>query len=261
MPAAALPNRRDAVTCLLGAMGALACPGLSLAAAPAELRILTEELPPYNMTQDDKVTGLSTEIVRAVLEALGQPTAIQVMPWARAYNTALNEPNVLIYSISRTAQREKLFKWVGVVAPTRWYLFALAARPVKLTRLEDARKYQIATVHEDAGEQYLASKGLLLGQNLQSSSKYELNYEKLKQGRVDLWISNELNALYLVRRTGDDPAKLLVRALHLPDVGSEEGLNMAFSLGTPDAVVERFRKGLETIKKNGSYERIQKRWL
>jgi len=254
MPLAS-PFRRLAL--LLPVLAALPFP-----AAAQELRILTEELPPYNMTQNGQVTGLGTEVVQAVLKEAGMGgTAIQVLPWARAYDIALNDENVLIYSIARTPQREKLFKWVGVIAPTHWYLFSLSERRLPVKTLEDARRYQIATVNEDAGEQYLVAKGFQIGLNLQSSNRYELNYEKLRGGRVDLWISNELNAMYLVRQAGDDPARSVLRAVALTDLGSEAGLDMAFSLRTPDAVVERFRKALETVKKNGTYESLQKKWL
>ncbi|MBT9523745.1 MAG: transporter substrate-binding domain-containing protein [Rhizobacter sp.] len=240
-------------------LAALCC--LSLQAAADELRIVTEELPPYNMTQNGQITGLSTEVVRAVLKEAGVQASIQSMPWARAYDIALNTENVMIYSITRTSQREKLFKWVGVIAPTNWYLFSRADKNIKLKKLDDARSLQTATVNEDAGEQYLVGKGFALGKNLQSSSKYELNYEKLKLGRVDLWVANELNAMYLARQAGDDPAQVLVHALPLNDLGSTGGLDLAFSLKTPDAVVDRFRKALETIKKNGTYDSLQKKWL
>jgi polar amino acid transport system substrate-binding protein len=231
------------------------------AAAVDHIRIVTEELPPYNMMQDGRLTGMSTEVVQAVLKEIGVDAGIQLMPWARAYDIALNSENVLIYSITRTAQREKLFKWVGVIAPMHWYLFSKPERDIRLEDLDDARKYQIATVKEDAGEQYLVSKGFNVGQNLQSNNKYEYNYEKFKLGRVDLWISIELNALYLIRQAGDDPARTVVRALSLPDLGGDDGLNMAFSLKTPDATVNRFRKGLDTIRKNGTYDAILRKWL
>jgi len=243
-------------------LAALACLSVHAAAAD-ELRIVTEELPPYNMTQNGQVTGLSTEVVQAVLKEVGmQAPPIQSMPWARAYDIALNAENVMIYSITRTAQREKLFKWVGVIAPTRMFLFSRADANLRIKSLDEARKYQIATVNEDAGEQYLVSKGFTIGKNLQSSNKYEFNYEKLRLGRVDMWVSNELNAYYLVRQAGDDPNSVLSHALLLPDISSDGGgLDMAFSLKTPDAVVERFRKALETIKKNGTYDSLQKKWL
>jgi len=239
---------------------ALTCLALRALAAD-DIRIVTEELPPYNMTQDGRVTGMSTEVVQAVLKEVGITASIQSMPWARAYDMALNSENVLIYSITRTLQREKLFKWVGDIAPMHWYLFAKPGNAIRLDNLDDARKYQIATVKEDAGEQYLLSQGFLIGKNLQSSNKYQYNYDKLKLGRVDLWISIELNALYLMRQAGDNPEKAVVRALKLPGLDGEHGLNMAFSLKTPDALVERFRKGLQSIHKNGTYDAILKKWL
>lgn len=252
-------RRRFRALCL----ALLALAGLPVVASASELRIVTEELPPYNMTQGGQVTGMSTEVVQAVLKDVGMPApAIQSMPWARAYDIALNSENVLIYSITRTPQREKLFKWVGVIAPTQWYLFSRTGRSLPAIRsVEEARKHQIATVNEDVGEQYLVSKGFVIGKNLQSSNKYEFNYEKLKLGRVDYWIANEMNATWLSRQAGDDPERMLVRALPLPDLMQDEGLNMAFSLKTPDAVVERFRKSLETIRRNGTYEAIKRKWL
>jgi polar amino acid transport system substrate-binding protein len=232
-------------------------------AAPAgsALRIVTEELPPYNMTEDGRVTGMSTEVVQAVLNEIGLEAAIQPMPWARAYELALNDSNVLIYSIARTPAREKLFHWVGAIAPTQWYIFSMAERPIKLNSLNDARSHQIATVNQDVGEQYLISKGFRIGEELQSSTRYEHNYRKLKVDHVELWISNELNAMYLTRKNGEDPQKVLIRSLPLPDLTSQEGLSMAFSRNTPIQTVEKFRLGLETIRRNGIYDAIMRKWL
>lgn len=230
-------------------------------AAAGELRIVTEELPPYNMTQGGQITGMSTEVVQAVLKDVGMQAPIQSMPWARAYDIALNAENVLIYSITRTPQREKLFKWVGEIATTQWFLYARAGRQLPVRSVDDARRHQIATVNEDVGEQYLVAKGFVIGRNLQSSNRHELNYEKLKVGRVDFWITEEISAAYLSRQAGDDPERTLVRALPLPDLIEGGGLHMAFSRKTPDAVVERFRKGLENIRRNGTYDAIRRKWL
>jgi polar amino acid transport system substrate-binding protein len=212
------------------------------------------------MTQDGQVTGMSTEIVQAVLKEIGVEATIRSIPWARAYEMALNESNVLIYSIARTPAREPLFQWVGIIAPTQWYIYSLADRPVKLNTLADARGHQIATVNQDVGEQYLVSQGFRIGEELQSSNRYEQNYRKLKVDHVELWISNELNALYLTRQNGEDPAKVLIRSLELPEL-SREGLSMAFSRKTPAHTVERFRSGLDAIRRNGVYDAIVRKWL
>ncbi|WP_394791329.1 substrate-binding periplasmic protein [Rhodoferax sp.] len=251
----ATPTRRSVL-----ALGLLGCALPGQAEEP--IRILTEEYPPFNYTDKGKITGLGTEVVQAVLKEINLDAPFQSLPWARAYETAQSTENVLLYSLNRSKEREKLFKWVGQITPTDFYLFSLKSRNLHINSLEDAKSQnlQIGTVNQDIGEQFLASQGFAVGRNLQSSAKYELNYEKLKLGRVDLWVMNELGAYYMSRQAGDDPAVVLQKALRIPEL-SGGGNHMAFGLKTSDAVVERFRKGLETIKKNGVYDALQRKWL
>ena len=231
-----------------------------MAASAAEpVRVLTEEFPPYNYTENGRITGLSTEVVEAVFKELGLQGQYQSMPWARAYETARTTPDVLIYSIGRTPERDKLFKWVGVIAPTVYYLYGHPGRHYKVDSLEAAKSYQIATVNEDVGEQFLVKHGFVKGKNLQSSVKYEHNYEKLKAGRVDLWIMSELTASYLARQAGDDPRQTLSKVFRVPELSSE-GYYMAFGAQTPDATVESFRKALDALRSNGTYDRLQRKW-
>lgn len=245
--------RRACAGVVLGCLGVC-----SVQAEP--IRIVTEELPPYNMTRDGVLTGMSTEVVQAVLKEVNVQASIQVMPWARAYDLALHDANVLIYSITRTPEREPLFKWVGSIAHSRWFMYSSYAHPVSLMDLDDARDWQTATVNEDVGEQYLMSKNFVVGQQLQSSNRYELNYQKLQTGHVDLWISDELNAYYLARQAGDEPARTLVQSLRIPELEEAGGFNMAFSKATPDATVQLFQKGLNAIRENGIYDAIARKW-
>lgn len=237
------------------------CLGAGVAAfADEPLKIVTEEFPPYNHTEQGKITGLSTEVVEAVLKELKLQGNIQSLPWARAYEMAKNTPEVLIYSIGRTPERENYFKWVGVIAPTDYYLYALPGKSFKIDALENAKPYQIGTVNQDVGEQFLLAHGFVKGQNLQSSIKYELNYQKLKLGRIDLWIMNGMTASHLARQVGDDPALTLAKVYRINDLSSE-GYYMAFGKQTPDATVQQFKRGLEAIKKNGVFDHLKKKWL
>lgn len=240
--------------------GASGAESINSNAARVEIHVVTEELPPYNMTRDGVLTGMSTEVVQAVLKEVNVQASIQSMPWARAYDLALHTPNVLIYSITRTAERERLFKWVGTIAASRWFLYSSASHPVTLLSLDDARDWQTATVNEDVGEQYLMARAFEIGHQLQSSNRYEFNYQKLQTGHVDLWISDELNAYYLARQVGDDPARTLVQSLRIKELEEAGGFNMAFSMGTPDATVQLFQKALETIRANGTYDAIARKW-
>ena len=199
----------------------LLCGGWRLAgAADGPVRILTEEFPPYNYTEGGQITGLGTEVVEAVLQQLGVQGQFQSMPWARAYETASNVPGVLIYSMVRTPEREKRFKWVGVIAPSEYSLFSLADKPLSLASLEKAQSLQIGTVNQSVGEQFLLSRGFVKGKNLQASARNELNYEKLRLGRIDLWVMNRLTAYHLVRQAGQDPEKTLHKTLAIPELSA-----------------------------------------
>ncbi|GJI97821.1 hypothetical protein RugamoR57_45390 [Duganella caerulea] len=239
--------------------------GLILASATAHatatVTCVTEENRPVNFWENGKVTGFSTEVVEAVLKEIDVRADIQIMPWARAYATALHKENVLIFSIMRTPEREHLFKWVGVVSPPdSSYLFALRERHIKLDKLGDALNYKIATINGDAREQYLESKGFVKGRQLHGNAQPKTNYEKLKLGRVDLWAMSDMVAEDIVRREGGELSRTLVRALQLTELGSG-GSYMAFGPQTDDVLVERFRKGLEAIKANGTFAALQKKWF
>jgi polar amino acid transport system substrate-binding protein len=243
---------------LLAAMAWLGSPAAS---AGAELQVVTEELPPFNMTVDGHMTGLGTELVEAVLKEAGLTASFQSMPWARAYDLALHDENVLIYSMARIPEREAQFQWIGPISATRWYLYSLAGHNIPLAHLDDAKRYQIGVVKQDASELYLSGHGFRIGENLQSSNRRELNYEKLKSGHVDLWIANEVNANWLVRQAGDDPARMLVKALPIPDLGGATGLFMAVSLKTAPEMVARLREALQRLQDNGSYAAIARKWM
>jgi polar amino acid transport system substrate-binding protein len=91
-------------------------------------QVLIEAFPVYNYTEKGQLTGFSTEVVHAVLHDANIAGEFQSQPWARAYETAQNTSNVLIYSITRTVQREHLFKWVSMIASAEFYLCFLPQR-------------------------------------------------------------------------------------------------------------------------------------
>ena len=122
-----------------------------------ELKVVTEDFPPFNYKERDKITGMSTEVVQEVLKEVGIKTKIEVYPWVRSYKMALNNKNILIYSIARTKHREKLFKWIGNISPYNVYIYKLKSRDdIKFDSLESAKKYIFGGVKEDVKQQHFS---------------------------------------------------------------------------------------------------------
>jgi polar amino acid transport system substrate-binding protein len=238
---------------LLTAIGILL---IAVFAQAQEITIVTEDFPPYNYEENGKITGLSTKVVRAVLNELGMDSEIKVYPWARAYKIALEQENVLIYSILRITEREKLFKWVGKIAVSEMCLFKIKERKdIQISSLEEAKKYKIGVTRETAPHQYLLDKGFDLKEVVKSD---DLSIKKLVKGRIDLMPYYEVPFLYKVKNMGYDP-ELFEKAYFIKD--ASEDLYMAFSNSTADDIVEKFSKALEKIKADGTHDKIMKEYL
>ncbi len=227
----------------------------ALSSEAQDIKIVTEDFPPYNYEEKGEITGLSTTVVRAVLKELGTDCKIGLYPWAKAYNTALEQENVLIYSILRIGEREKLFKWVGEIAVSEMYFFKLKERAdIKIASLDDAKKYVIGVTRETAPHQYLSSKGFELKE---VDSRDELSIRKLVNRRIDLMPYYDIPFLHKVKSLGYAPEQF-EKVYFLED--ASEKLYMAFGAKTSDTVVEKFAKALEKIKADGTYEDILKKY-
>lgn len=234
---------------------------LALAYVPtartADLRVVTEEFPPYDFTDENgEVQGFATEVVRQVLAKLEIDVEIEVFPWARALKLASENPNTMLFSVVRTQEREDLFHWVGVVCEVRSFLYRLRSRQdIVAGKLSDLRKYDVGVVRGWAGQKYLENSGF---PNLQAVAVSDLNIKKLLNGRVDLIEDYEANLIFRMKRLGYDPS-ILEKVYFNEDISGP--LYAVFSQATPEDVVRRFKDAFAAVHLNGSYDSIRSRWL
>lgn len=191
-----------------------------------------------------KVTGAGTAFVEAVLEAAGiSDYSIAIYPWARAYDMALQQPNVLIYLLARTPERESQFKWVGEYAHAEPVLYALQSRQdIAFQSIAGARPYRIGVIREDMRHRYLVENGF---SRLVISSQNQENLRKLLNGQVDLVPMPEREARALCAEAGIDFSQLR-SVMSMPDLTSH--LYLAFSRGTDDALVTQAREGFARVR-------------
>ncbi len=224
-----------------------------------DILVVTEDYPPFNFKKDGKITGSSTEVVKAVLKKAKINYKLKLKPWTRAYKEALTKKNILIFSISRSDQREKLFKWVGVIAPNDNYLYALKSSKIpELSKLDMAKKYKIGVVKDDVSMQYLEKEGFKQGKSLIVDRNYVISFKKLLKKKVQL-IPLDLLGGAVIARQCNSSMKKLKKIFFLKDIS--KGLYMAFSNKTPDSIVEKCKKALEEIKKDGTYEKILSKYI
>ncbi len=211
-----------------------------------EIHVCTENWPPYNYESDGEIKGVSTMVVKAVLEEAGLAYKIDIYPWARAYDLALNQKNTLIYTIARTPEREKRFKWVGEITPAdSIVVYKLKKRDdIHIKSVEDLKHYTSAVVKNTMTHQYLLQQGFKEGRQFIIVANSNQNVKMLFEGRIDVSIHPE-NVLRVRLQKLNLPYNQLEGVFTLV---KGRRLEMAFSLQTPDEIVNRVRKALYRVK-------------
>ncbi|MDH1684355.1 ABC transporter substrate-binding protein [Pseudomonas chengduensis] len=184
-------------------------------------------MPPFNVSvsgtnyaRDDGVTGISSDILRAVCErAQVQCQQILRFPWQRVYQQTLDDADYGLFSTARTAEREGLFKWVGPIASNEWVLFSKGDSSIQLNSLDDARRYRIGGYKGDAKTQFLLDRGL----EVQTALRDSENVKKLERGQIDLWMTSNQAGRFVARQKGLEDLRVVQKLQNALDSLRAEG--------------------------------------
>ena len=224
----------------------------------ADMVLLTENFPPYNMAkngknfaQDENIDGIATDIVREIFKRANITYSLTLrFPWERIYKLTLEKPGYGVFVMARLPDREKLFKWVGPIGPDDWIMLARADSKITLETLNDARKYKIGAYKGDAIAETLAKQGL----NPVVVLRDQDNAKKLVNGQIDLWATGDPAGRYLARQDGVTGLKTVLR------FNSAE-LYLALNKDVPDEAVAKLQAALDQMRKDGVVDEIMGRYL
>ncbi|QGZ39800.1 polar amino acid transport system substrate-binding protein [Pseudoduganella flava] len=241
-----------AILTMLAGAGACAATQAGPGPVPAwpHLTITGENTPPTSMFVDGKPAGRQTDKVHEMLDRVGVPHSIDILPWKRAYMMAQRDALTCVYSTTRTPEREKQFKWVGPMVEIDWVLMGRADRKFHLRTLEDARTLRIGTYNGDARDEYLKSRGF----NVDPVQNDASNPDKLLLNRIDLWAVAARPDLDMARELGRDGQFVPVL------VFNRVRLYLACNPTVPDRLVDRMNAMFDTMRRDGTFARIDRRY-
>lgn len=232
------------------------CLFLSAPASGEHIRVVTEYLKPYQIKQTDgELGGYMTEIVHALFLETGDTPEIEVMPWARAYNTALTEKNVLIYSIVETEERRKHFHWIGKIPTAPIFFWGLENKFTNLpSAVADLSELRIAVLRHSNVHKYLQEKAF---HHLVPIADESRLLPMLLLKRVDLIVGNEKSMAMRLQRNRssiDD----LARVLEIDELNTY--LSVAFNTSSDIGIVNRFKAAYSKLNASGELAEIRKKW-
>ena len=193
------------------------------------------------------------EITKEIQRRIGNQDPIQLVPWARGYDEALNRPNTVLFSVSRTAERNPRFHWVGPILEMTFSFYTRADAKVIIKNLGDAKKLnRIGVYHNDVRDTFLTQAGF---RNLDRTNNNIQNFKKLMSGRIDAYASSPIQIEDEARAAGykGSDVKEVFAFMRVQ-------LYIVLSLGTPDAVIQDWSSAFAAMQKDGSYLALFRRY-
>jgi len=220
--------------------------------------IMTEDYPPFNFEENNTLKGISVDVWGLVLKNLNSTQTtqnIKLLSWPRAYYYLQNNDHTMLFSMTKTPERENLFKWVGPIAPTVIALIAPKAKMIKIATLDDATKYRIGVIKNDVGEQLLQKNNFPMT-SIEEVADVNQNIKKLIAGRVDMIAYEENVAKWSLKQQGanvDDYTSIFTLQAGY--------IYYAFSKNTPDSLIYAVQAALDQAKESDEYRQILIKYL
>lgn len=222
------------------------------------MQFVAEDLPPYHFKDERGQTkGALVDIVKAVAKQAKVSYTIELYPFARAFHLLKSKPNVLMFSLIKTPNREEQFVWLGKVFHNAAFLVALNGSKPQIVSLEQVESYTVGTIRGYYSEIYLRNAGFKESKNLSLSVKYQHLWQMLFNKRIDFVLTNTLSLNKELSKLGLK-VKDIERTLELTDFPNE--LHLAGNLSLAPSTASALQLALKAIRANGEYQKILNKW-
>lgn len=226
--------------------------GCSVANAK-EIRVLATQSMPQCGSVNGQPVGMAVDILKAITADGGPTFKFDFsLPWARALVEVHADTNAAIIPLTRTAEREPNFKWIGDLFDSSGRLVTVGrAQPIQ--SVDEAKGLTIGIMRGSSFEGVLKQDGLAHLDVLQND---ELIAKMLQAGHVDAWAANEDVERYLFAKTGGDVSKLQGGPL----LGKPGQIYIAADPKFPAEDAKAIADGLEKLRASGKLAEIIKKY-
>ena len=238
---------------LIATMLAVAVPAFG-----AELRLITAELPPYTFQIPPATVaefpgpgqGLVQEVVEEMARRVGHSGTIEYMPWTRAQQIAMTEPNVGILSLTRSPERADKYRWLAKIVTDD--LVLVGGQGVDVSSLDKVKNRPTGVLLRSGAEALLREKGFT---RIEPAPEEWLNAKKLKERRIDAWLAPRLMVIYATQEVRGE-----LGTLNIGEIVRASDIYFAASKSLSDADAAKWEKAFESMKADGSYDRILQKY-
>lgn len=224
-------------------------------ASSLELNAVTNEWPPYNYQEQGQLKGISTDILRAACQEAALRCNLQLMPWARAYNTALTQPNTLVFTAARRPEREALFNWVGPILPRSTWVWARHDAVKRTQGSKTLADYRFGVVRGEASIPDLQAAGVPAQQITADNSNVAV-LKLLSRGWVDAMVDTEIGMAWSIKTELASPIELT----KLAKLTEQGAYYFALNPQSEPLMAEKLQAAVDKLRRSGAIDEIVKRY-
>ncbi len=216
-------------------------------AAPvvSRVKVVTENAAPLQYLINDKVEGLTTDIVRQIFDKAGIEAEIKIYPWARALQLVKSKPNTFIYSLIRSPDREREFHWVGEIIAFELEFLAIddPSKP-QINKLADAKHIRLGVLRNDYTHNLLINNGFKENEDFQLFSNLPQLLHLLYAKKIDSFIADLRLTQQMANSLGLAPNKLI--SIHaLPN--QKVPVYLAANKDSDYSLIQKLQRALKQI--------------
>lgn len=216
-----------------------------------DISMLTVEWAPHYGSELPE-QGLTTAIVKAAFKAGGHSSEVDFIPWARALKEVEEGQADVVMGAYHNKEREQSYIFSD---PIYFLQLGLIARPglgvSAYKTLHDLASYSIGISRGFANSEEFDAADYL---DKQVATFPNLNIRKLFRGRIDMAVMNFDLFRYEAKKEGFCISKVEFMEPPLETHGLY--LMASRQIGDGEKIIQDFNRGLDTIRKNGEFDRI-----
>lgn len=216
-----------------------------------DFEVLTYKEPPFVMFDEGTLYGVATDVINeALARAQIEDYYIRLYPKKRTEFYAGNKKNTMYFPALKTQRVTGEFVLVGPIIKTKVFAYALV--PIEgLKSIDDIvqKGYKVAVA--SGSRQYELLTEYVPPSNIQPHPNEENNIEKLKNDRVDIWVTTNLNAAYLKQR------KQVEKLYPVYEFEGYNELFLAIRKDSNDKVIKTFKTIFKDLNRDGVIQKVQ----
>lgn len=221
----------------------------------SKLWVITNLEPLFNYRDErGALTGYTVELVRNILLEAGLQTEILSAPWQRLIIESEIKPDVLVFNLARTPEREEKYHWLTPLTENAYSVFMHNDKAHSMNDLADLPKGSlVAVLEEDFRESIIEQYGL----TPVTTQSWGQAVDMFLLGKADFLFFSDAGLMHFCQ--GREAQCAQVKKV-LTYMTSTTYLALS-KQGTSESLVARLSEAAARFKKTNQYNELVEHWL